>query len=101
MHAWINDKLAIHVDGLISLPFEVAKQANGDVLWSSLWCQILLLYVYWVKKSQQEKGGVWSKHSNRDTILQKHAKKSRSSSPISRLLSTFELLYTSTPFTSE
>ena len=57
MHAWINDKLAIHVDGLISLPFEVAKQANGDVLWSSLWCQILLLYVYWVKKSQQEKGG--------------------------------------------
>ena len=27
MHAWINDKLAIHVDGLISLPFEVAKQA--------------------------------------------------------------------------
>jgi hypothetical protein len=27
VHAQIYDNLAIHVDGLISLPFEVAKQA--------------------------------------------------------------------------
>jgi hypothetical protein len=32
VHTQIYDELAIHVDGLISLPFEVAKLLFGNVL---------------------------------------------------------------------
>jgi hypothetical protein len=83
VHTRIYGELAIHANGLISLPFEVMKQAIDNAL-SLFWRQILRVMSHWsvFSEGSTKKGGPEQRfQSGHDATKNAQKNKTRSGSP--------------------